>query len=238
MRLCALLPLAAAACTDPTFPNDLSGTSSADDLRMHVEVHQRVIDGAPSTHFIVWVNRSTRPVTVPPNGDASVLDAIVEVGGEQLVPTTLVNDRYGNYEATIDHWISNIHVRATAGDDVVEIDRAEMLSNPDEMEVDLPDQLTAGAEHELHWTEQGRPVIPWVMVGGFEPARLTFATFPSAVEDGSLTLAAGALPFPGLYRVNLMRMVDYFHVDDDERLTATAFTYWSKLIEAVPPPIL
>src|SRR5262245_10695065 len=130
MRLLACLAVAA-ACTDPTFPNDLTGTSSSEDLRLHVELHQRIVDGNPQTHFNVWVSRSREPVGLPPPEDYTIRDAVVEVGGERLMPTELVNERGGHYVADLDYWITNIHVRARVGDEIAEITHAEMLSNPD-----------------------------------------------------------------------------------------------------------
>ena len=213
-------------------------------LRLHAAVHQRVeTSGEPTTSFEVWVARDDRWTGTPPDVSTLVRDATVHVGGERRVQATLFEDERGaRYVAELDHWISNVQVTARIGTDEIAITRAEMLSNPDEMNVSFPDVVIPGAASALRWTAQGAPVTPMIMVTTVAtPIRFTLLAAPTRAETGQLDMPVETFPEPGDYAINLVRTASYALAPgdsyDDRHVSLDATSYWHKRVVAAAAPV-
>ena len=233
----------ASGCTERVFSNDLEGMTTSPTLRMHTSVEQRVDStGAPTTLFRVSVARSVRPVGSSPSSDACVRDAEVLVGGEVMVPATFrEGTSCGHYEAQLDHWITNVQVSAQHAGDRAEISQAEMLSDPDALNIKFPDQVSVGGAYSLRWAAQGRPVTVLPSVVRLDPPEGWSGIGSLGVEDGSVDLDPAAFWATGRYRINLLRFVSYDYIAGDEpedpHVTMDAQSLWEKVVTAVPPPI-
>jgi hypothetical protein len=213
-------------------------------LRLHAAVHQRVeTSGDPTTSFEVWVARSAHWTGEQPDTATLVREATVHVGGERLVEATLFEDERGaRYVAELDHWISRIEVSARVGADEIAITNAEMMSNPDEMNVSFPDVVIPGAASALRWTAQGAPVTPMITVTTVaQPIRFTLITTPIRAETGQLDLPVETFPETGEYAINLVRLASYALAPgdsyDDRHVSLNATTYWHKRVLAAAAPV-
>lgn len=234
-----LILLAISGCDLPAeFPGSLEGYTTSDSLRLATAVHLRdEPDRGPVTSFVVRLTRDGA------SGESSIADGEVLVGAAGESPVTAVwteDADGGHYVAELDHWVDEIQVHARAGDDEAAITRAELLSAPDEMAVELPDVVTVGASQELRWLAQGRPINPGVIVSATDPTRYTLIALPiyGTKDDGVIEIAAEAFPAPGAYVVNFLRTVDYEPIASDSysdlHVSLTATSYWYKRVRAAP----